>query len=76
MVWKNHYQQRLFDITTVLYAYTDALPEDGIGEEAARIRYTGPITSCYFPPFGPHDKDHQPPSRATFIKNGNCTRKD
>jgi len=43
---------RCFDITTVLYAYTDAVPEDGIGEEAAHIRYTGPITSCYFPPFG------------------------
>ena len=40
MVWKSHYQLRLFDAATVLYASTDALPEDGIGEAAARIRYT------------------------------------
>ena len=25
--------------------------------------YTGPITSCYFRPFGAHDKDHQPVTR-------------
>ena len=27
-------------------------------EETARIRYTGPITSRYFPSFGPHDNDY------------------
>jgi hypothetical protein len=40
MVWMSHYQQRLFDITTVLYAYTDALPADEIDEDVRTVLQT------------------------------------
>lgn len=40
LAWMSHYQQRLFEITTVLLAYTDALPPDELEEDLRSVHET------------------------------------
>jgi hypothetical protein len=45
LVWMCHYQQRLYDVTTVLYAYTDALPAHEIDDDLREVLQTNAYPS-------------------------------
>lgn len=45
LAWMGHYQYRLYDITTVLYAYTDALPADEIDDDLRAVLHTNAYPS-------------------------------
>jgi hypothetical protein len=47
LAWMSHYQQRLFEITTVLLAYTEALPVDELKEDLRSVHAT-----IGYPPVG------------------------
>ena len=40
LAWMSHYQQRLFEITTVLLAYTEALPADKLEDDLRSVHET------------------------------------